>query len=102
MNTTEQSGAKTDRSRSMDSLGLTPCVKRNTDFDQPSQARSFVETEAVSRQLGSHRLIQLGSVNFWSGKSRCAESRNYLSRAWCWCCTIGNYIKRPKGNDNVR
>jgi hypothetical protein len=23
-------------------------------------------------------------------------------RAWCWCCTIGNYIDRRKRNDNVR
>ena len=31
-------------------------------------ARWFVETGAVIGQLGSHRLIQLGSVNFWSGE----------------------------------
>jgi integrase len=37
----------------------------------------FVETAAVSRQGGSRRSIHLRSVNFWSGKLRCAESKNW-------------------------
>ena|SRR6516162_3843030 len=37
-----------------------------------------------------------------SGKLRCAESKNWLSPAWRWCCTIGNYIGQRKRNDYVR
>jgi hypothetical protein len=40
-------------------------------------AQWFVETVAVSRQGGSHRSIHLRSVNFWSGKLRCTESKNW-------------------------
>jgi hypothetical protein len=32
----------------------------------------------------------------------CIESKSSWRRAWCWCCTIGNYIERRKRNDNVR
>src|ERR1700740_3249017 len=39
-------------------------------------AQWFVETVAVSRQGGSRRSIHVRSVNFWSGKPRCAESKN--------------------------
>ena len=39
-------------------------------------SRRFAKPLAVKRQDGSRRSIQLRSVNFWSGKLRCTESKN--------------------------
>jgi hypothetical protein len=67
---------KSDGPRSMDPLGswhVRGLVTRN----RHGLSRLGVATVAAVRQLGSHQSIRLRSVNFWSGKLRCSEPKNW-------------------------
>jgi hypothetical protein len=62
----------------------------------------------VRRDISQDKTSWIASINstglgeFLEGEIAMRRVEELVSRAWGWCCTIGNYIKQRKGNDNVR